>query len=473
MKRNVLSTLLALALCAAIPQTLPQANADSKDDLIAQREANAKKRERLVSELEGVSQDLSKVYLQLEDTRAQKGIAETELAQAQSELAGAVRTQEHVQGRLTAAQGEQARLETEIKSVSGEISATRGALAEVVRTSYRSGGASLGSLTELYEIGVGENSVTELAAREAAVRTQTRVLSQLADLQAQSQNAQARQQTVTELIADLKVQADQAVATADAARQQKEAKANEIASLEANQQSLAAQLADRKDEIEAQRAQTDKADAELRDEIAKIVAEEKRKAEEERKRREAEERKRKEEQERKRREEAERRRRQPQLPAPAPAPVNPAPVKPAPAPGPGKQIIEPPIPRPLYVTSPWGYRIYPITGGWFMHNGVDLASACGDPQYAAAAGTITATKNAATNGTHGNQVIINHGTMNGAVYITVYNHMSRFAVTPGQQVSQGQLIGYTGATGLVTGCHVHFEVWRNGTTIDPMRLPGF
>jgi murein DD-endopeptidase MepM/ murein hydrolase activator NlpD len=117
-------------------------------------------------------------------------------------------------------------------------------------------------------------------------------------------------------------------------------------------------------------------------------------------------------------------------------------------------------------------RWYPITGGNWMHLGTDIRSACGDPQYAAAGGTVTAVK-PAPNGTHGNQVIINHGYLGGSSYVTVYNHLSRFGVRPGQQVSQGQVIGNTGATGNVTGCHVHFEVWKNGSTIDPMGLPGF
>ena len=117
-------------------------------------------------------------------------------------------------------------------------------------------------------------------------------------------------------------------------------------------------------------------------------------------------------------------------------------------------------------------RWYPITGGYYMHQGVDLRSACGNSQVASAAGTVSAVR-PAPNGTHGNQVMINHGTINGSRYVTVYNHLSRFAVSQGQSVSQGQTIGYTGATGNVTGCHVHFEVWRNGSTIDPMGLSAF
>lgn len=125
------------------------------------------------------------------------------------------------------------------------------------------------------------------------------------------------------------------------------------------------------------------------------------------------------------------------------------------------------------MTSSYGYRVYPITGGWFMHNGVDLRSACGNSQVSAASGTVSAVKPAYGNGTHGNQVIINHGIIGGNSYVTVYNHLSRFAVSTGESVSQGEVIGYTGATGNVTGCHVHFEVWKNGSTIDPMGLPGF
>ncbi|MDO5727040.1 MAG: peptidase M23, partial [Bowdeniella nasicola] len=103
MSRKWLSTLLALALCASVPLVAPSAFADKKDDLINQREETRKKREQLVSELEGVSKDLSQVYLALEDTRAKRDIAESELQAAEAELAGAVRTQEHTQARLTAA----------------------------------------------------------------------------------------------------------------------------------------------------------------------------------------------------------------------------------------------------------------------------------------------------------------------------------------------------------------------------------
>src|SRR5699024_11573490 len=72
----------------------------------------------------------------------------------------------------------------------------------------------------------------------------------------------------------------------------------------------------------------------------------------------------------------------------------------------------PPIPGSLHVTSPYGVRWYPITGGYCMHSGVDLRSACGQAQRASASGTVAAVR-PAPNGTHGNQVMINHGTISG------------------------------------------------------------
>ncbi len=441
-RRLTACILAAGLLCGGVSLALPAGPvaADTKDDLIRKREENRKEREKLESQLEGVDGDLSAVYLKLEDTRTQLSIANDQLAQAEADLAAAQRTQENTAARLTSAEAEQERITEEIDETSERIDGTRGALAEVVRTSYRTGGASLGSITELYEIGVGNNSVQELAARQAAVRTQTRVIDQLSELNSDNANAQARQDAVTERITDLKKQADEAVVAADAARAEKQQRSQEISDLEASQTTLAADLESRKDQIIADKASAEAADSDLQAEIAKIVAEERRK---QRARPPAPGR--------------------PPAPAPAPAPGNPAP----------SGALIPPVPQPLYVTSPYGMRIYPITGGRFMHRGVDLRSACGNPQVASAAGTVSATKPAAGNGTHGNQVIINHGTINGSSYVTVYNHLSRFAVTPGQTVSQGQTIGYTGATGKVTGCHVHFEVWKNGSTIDPMSLPGF
>lgn len=98
--------------------------------------------------------------------------------------------------------------------------------------------------------------------------------------------------------------------------------------------------------------------------------------------------------------------------------------------------------------------------GSSVHGGLDFANGCGAAIYAAGAGTVDARF---YNGGFGNWVRIQHG---GGI-ATSYAHMSRFAVHHGQRVSAGQVIGYAGNTGNSLGCHLHFEVYRNGVRINP------
>jgi len=116
------------------------------------------------------------------------------------------------------------------------------------------------------------------------------------------------------------------------------------------------------------------------------------------------------------------------------------------------------------ITSPFGPRTHPVTGEvGKMHAGVDLLGATGDPVYAASSGTVT---KVGLWGTGGQTVFVDHG--NGL--ITHYLHLSQYKVTLGQQVQAGQLVGLVGATGRVTGPHLHFEVEINGSVVDPVQF---
>lgn len=110
------------------------------------------------------------------------------------------------------------------------------------------------------------------------------------------------------------------------------------------------------------------------------------------------------------------------------------------------------------VTSPYGYRIHPITGRHTHHNGIDFGG--GGGIVAAQSGTVTV--NSYDSG-WGNYVKIDHG--NGLQ--TLYAHLSSANVSVGQTVSAGQQIGIMGTTGMSTGVHLHFEVYRNGATVNP------
>lgn len=116
------------------------------------------------------------------------------------------------------------------------------------------------------------------------------------------------------------------------------------------------------------------------------------------------------------------------------------------------------------VTSPYGMRVHPITGVYKLHDGMDFGVACGTPVRAAAGGTIIQQY---FNGAYGNRIILNNGIKRGVNVVTTYNHLSRFALGVGARVKRGQLIGYSGTTGYSTGCHLHFMVLTNGSTVNP------
>ena len=110
-------------------------------------------------------------------------------------------------------------------------------------------------------------------------------------------------------------------------------------------------------------------------------------------------------------------------------------------------------------------RMHPILGQRRPHIGVDYAASTGTPIMATADGVVTRRR---WDGGYGNLVEIRHA--NG--YMTRYAHMSRFAssVREGGRVSQGQTIGYVGMTGLATGPHLHYEMHRHGTPVDPLTV---
>jgi len=113
------------------------------------------------------------------------------------------------------------------------------------------------------------------------------------------------------------------------------------------------------------------------------------------------------------------------------------------------------------VTSLYGQRFHPILGYARMHAGVDFGAAWGSPIIAAAPGMVSF---AGYHGGHGNYVRLEHGGGLG----TGYGHMSRIAVAPGERVRAGEVIGYVGSTGLSTGPHLHYEMYQNGRTINPL-----
>ena len=142
----------------------------------------------------------------------------------------------------------------------------------------------------------------------------------------------------------------------------------------------------------------------------------------------------------------------------------------------GGQIVDPdtdwigtgifawPLPQSFTITSPFGYRQDPFTGEMSYHGGTDIAAPQGTPILAAADGNVTVANGTDPwGGSYGYHVKLDHG---GGME-TLYAHCLAIAVTAGQRVRQGEVIGYVGSTGNSTGKHLHFEVREKGQKINP------
>jgi murein DD-endopeptidase MepM/ murein hydrolase activator NlpD len=114
------------------------------------------------------------------------------------------------------------------------------------------------------------------------------------------------------------------------------------------------------------------------------------------------------------------------------------------------------------ITGPFGARIDPFNGEGAFHKGVDISVAYGTPILAPADGVVSFAD--FSNG-YGRLIAIEHG----QGITTRYGHLSAFAVTEGQHVQRGEVIGYVGMTGRSTGPHLHYEVWVHGTPVNPYK----
>ena len=119
------------------------------------------------------------------------------------------------------------------------------------------------------------------------------------------------------------------------------------------------------------------------------------------------------------------------------------------------------MPTQGYISSPYTYRNDPFTGKWTFHPGMDIATQHGNPIIATADGLVISTK---TDKVSGKTVKISHPKTG---YITVYCHLSKFLIKPGQRVKRGETIGLIGSTGRARGPHVHYEVRLNNKRLNP------
>lgn len=121
-----------------------------------------------------------------------------------------------------------------------------------------------------------------------------------------------------------------------------------------------------------------------------------------------------------------------------------------------------PVDGHSYITSPFGWRSNPFSGGRQWHGGLDIGTGGRTNRiFAAEGGTVIFAR---YSGGYGNYIMIDHG----GGMMTLYAHLSSMGVSDGQTVSRGDTIGRAGTTGASTGIHLHFEVWINGERKDPL-----
>ncbi|WP_270974684.1 M23 family metallopeptidase [Trueperella sp.] len=437
--RKFASVVAAVALAASAIAAVP-ALGDERSDLVDQQQEQKAEKERLQSEMEGIDVNLQEAYLKLEETRGKIPAAEAAVQSAEADLAAAVRELEANTALLDAAQGQLEEIKAQIKDNEANADATRKSLGELARATYR-GDTMPSTMEMLVGSATAEDFANAYRAQSAVSRSQSASLALFQQKAAQEKNREARQNAVEDQIEELKTKSEELVDAQSTKKAEADARKAELVNLEASLVSQSEDFEDQKASYQASLATLETQSEQTAQRIAEIDAENQRKLEAERARAKAQ----------------------------ANAPAQPAPNTSAQA---GGAWLKPPVPAPLYVTSPFGMRVYPFGGTW-MHNGVDLRSQCGEAQTAPADGVVSAVIPAAGNGTHGNQIYINHGVVGGNSYVTVTNHLSAFNVSVGQAVKQGDVIGWTGQTGLVTACHVHFEVWKNGAVVDPMNFGSF
>jgi murein DD-endopeptidase MepM/ murein hydrolase activator NlpD len=285
----------------------------------------------------------------------------------------------------------------------------------------------MGSLSVALSAQSPDDFATRIATMDHINQLQEGSLRDLATMKVEGRAQQAHVVAVRQQVAELKIQAERAVAAAGVART---AAARAKASLDAlsARQAAAARTVAAKKAREQSRLDGMQAEA---NRLQAVLAARARAA-----------------RERAAREAAARQR------AGRPPAADPAPAQ-------GGGFLSKPVNAP--VSSEFGYRYHPVLHYSRLHEGMDFAASCGTPVHAAADGTVIM---AGWGGGYGNRIVVDHGLHRGTDLSTTYNHLTTILRSSGH-VSRGQLIGYSGTTGLSTGCHLHFETRQNGTAVNP------
>jgi murein DD-endopeptidase MepM/ murein hydrolase activator NlpD len=382
--------------------------------------------------LEGTSQNLAQAFVELQRTKAELPAAQQALTAADFAQAVADRRNEAVAASLAVAKAKEAKARDALEQNARKSQKAQDRLGNLAREEYQQGEVS--GLSIALEASSPADFTNRMIMMDTVARIRRQTLRGLATVRAQGQAGEAHLVAVRQQVAVLKVQAGVALARATAARRLAATAKTRLDLLYAAQTRYAATVADQRDSeiasIQKMQAQSDS--------LTRVLAARAKAASE----------------------------------AAARAAAARAAGKSRPGGGPprgGQQksaggLLSNPVGFP--VSSEFGLRFHPVLRIWRLHAGMDFAAPCGSPVYAAADGEVILATPVGQSGGYGNRLVISHGLHGGVDLTTTYNHLTGFAVTTGH-VARGQLVAYSGNTGLSTGCHLHFETRADGTPVNP------
>jgi murein DD-endopeptidase MepM/ murein hydrolase activator NlpD len=353
----------------------------------------------------------------LDEVREKKGVLTTTISRFADRIDRLTGEVAAIRGREEAVRTRLAAKQAELDRALADLDVAKGHLEELRSRLKRALGALRDRLVAMYETGtpdvlsviVGSNGVDDLAARAEYLDRlhgmDEAVVGRVRELRDQ----------VRRIVDRLRTTKNQIEAARDSIASEEEALATARSSLQSHQQALVSARGKRVAALEQVSANEEELDGDVAAIQGKIAA---------------------------------------QLSATGSVPLPAGPIQ-----GGGSGLI---WPVDGTVVSPFGGR--DIGAGYEYHPGIDIAVPEGTPIRAAASGSVIFTEPEASSGGYGNYTCIDHG----GGLSTCYAHQSSFAVSAGQSVSQGGIIGYTGCTGYCLGPHLHFEVRINGSVTDPM-----
>ncbi|MDR3152076.1 MAG: peptidoglycan DD-metalloendopeptidase family protein [Bifidobacteriaceae bacterium] len=385
----------------------------SYSDELADLEAKARDAQNLAATLdaalESVQGDLGKIISDLITAKSEIPRADKAAKEANKSYNQNKQKAENLKKRLSIAEALKKKIVHDAAKAGDTMDQARAAIAKQAREQL--GGESQ---FEDFDVIIGSTSVDEFIRRievnDAINRISSRVLNDAAILKSTSLSKQERIKVVEELVANLKRDADAALAAAKADKARADSEQARLHSLQQTLTIRKAEYESRKGEIAVQQQRVRQQAADFEAQIAKL------------------------------------------------RPSGGGGIGPAPS----KGFFGYPLGGDFIDFDNYGIS----TWGGLPHTGDDLASFCGAPVYASAGGTVIWAASVAYEGGN-NKVIIDHGTLGGIRYESRYSHLTAFAVGAGARVGKGQVIGYEGATGWATGCHVHFEILVNGNFVNP------